>query len=274
MVDFDIGQDALFVGAFVRGGGFEVGKRIMRNITDIHAADFRTLVKAFAKKAYIHVSTVDKYVATWHLLVVEEVLTLKADEIEDGFNWEAHGLTQEVWHDAYKRACQLPPPWKPHGRPLEPRTGAHRHVSKADTELTPEKLTELLVSDPSKLAKVLKDNPGLVMNLLEGNPLLEVIFNEMLTKLHHKRRPTTDPKGPKTPHDILDDWVALKRGVRVDLTELLSLTTGLPKTAEIQVIVDAAVTELGEYLSAIKQIAAGASMDDELERLLEEEGAL
>jgi hypothetical protein len=130
-------EDARFVGAFVRGGDWEVGLRVARNV-EVGAGEGGKPVSSdrismvdFANEAGISKNTVAKYLAAWEWAAdagkVDPSVELTAD---DEYGWETAGLTEEDWKDFYKKACDNPPPWNLAAKPLEPRKAPGRHVGR------------------------------------------------------------------------------------------------------------------------------------------------
>ena len=163
-------QDAQFVGAFIRGGNWEIGLRVARNVTPNEgeggkkpASSGRISIRDFATEAGISKTTVSKYLAAWEWAADSGIVDYSADlSADDEYDWETAKLTQEDWASYYEVACNNPPPWNPDGKPLEPRKGINRHVSQDisdDAVVTaikskPELITEAVISDNSAGNKV------------------------------------------------------------------------------------------------------------------------
>jgi hypothetical protein len=135
-------DDAHFVGAFVRGGDWEIGLRVARNVTPnnkggrpktsgISEVSGRVSLVEFAKEAGVHADTIAKYLAAWEWAALERVVDPSAELGPDDFyDWKQSGPTPEDWKFFYKKACQNPPPWNPYGKPMEPRKYPERNVGK------------------------------------------------------------------------------------------------------------------------------------------------
>jgi hypothetical protein len=150
-------DDAHFVGAFVRGGDWEIGLRVARNVTvdngnpnKAHArSSTRVSLKEFAREAGISEKTVAKYLAAWEWAALERVVDPSTElDPDDEYDWGGSGPTPEDWAVFYKKACQNPPPWNPRGGALEPRKYPERNVGKDHVVPTPEQVRAAIKSDP------------------------------------------------------------------------------------------------------------------------------
>lgn len=135
-------ESARRVGAWVRGGSWLPGHDVAFWVgTD------KVSARDFAKEAGLAENTIQKYLATWWWAAQDGVVP-HAAELSANAAYDFGDLTQEDWAAYYRTACLNPPPWNPKGRPLEPRTGADRHVAKSQAELTPARIWDAVLSDP------------------------------------------------------------------------------------------------------------------------------
>lgn len=104
-------EDVRFVGAYLRGGKWEVALRIARNVTPDAGNGGRPEVgprhsfNQFAKDSGHSIETVRRYYKAWQKAaadgVVDPAETLSADS---EYDWENSGLTQEDWDGFYTEA--------------------------------------------------------------------------------------------------------------------------------------------------------------------------
>jgi hypothetical protein len=151
-------EDTRFVGAFIRGGDWEVGLRVARNVM-VDAghggklSELRVSLADFAKDAGVSQNTVAKYLAAWEWAAKDGYVAASADlAVDDEYDWESSGLTQDDWKGFYTYACDNAPPWNPDRKPLEPRKSPERHVSKTA-------ITEAIKNDPTIAAEAIKSDP-------------------------------------------------------------------------------------------------------------------
>jgi len=185
MKSTDWKQAAHFVGAFVRGGNWEVGLEVAKYVAvddgrggklqDL-AVSGRASIAAFAEEADLSRPTIAKYLATWEHAAKAGLVDYSADlSPEDEYDWEASELTDKIWATHYGKAVALPPPWLPEvnpktGKPyapLERRKGADRHVAqehlvskktiKAAIEKDPSLLKDVVKSGSQKVRKAARD---------------------------------------------------------------------------------------------------------------------
>lgn len=135
-------EDARVVGALIRGGSFEIGFRIAR-----HVGTGEVTMGEFAEAAGLAENTIAKYYAAY-LWAADDGVVPEIAELSPDSEFDFGALTQEEWAGYYRTAVMNPPPWNPSGRALEPRTGADRHVAKAQAELTPARIRDAVLSDP------------------------------------------------------------------------------------------------------------------------------
>jgi hypothetical protein len=240
-------ESAHRVGDWVRGGSWVPGHEVAYWV-----GTGKVSARDFATEARLAENTILKYQATWWWAAQAGVVPHAGELLSPDMELDFSGLTQDDWAGYYKTAMVNPPPWSPNGRPLEPRTGADRHVAKSQARPTPVQTRDAILNDPA----------------------LEVAAREAIReKDRHRALERAKRRGGPVPAptiDEADDWMAAHRKARRELTELLGLTPGLPKGQEFRDMVADAVTELRNYLDAIEQLSQGESMDDELARLLED----
>lgn len=137
-------QDAQFVGAFIRGGSWEIGLRIARNVTvdtgnggksaDKSALVNRVSLRTFATEAGIDGKTVARYLSTWEWAADAGLVDRSAELTSDfEYDWPASELTQETWNNFFEVAGENPPFWNPQGKPMKPRK-KDGHVSRKEVE--------------------------------------------------------------------------------------------------------------------------------------------
>lgn len=134
-------EDARIVGAFIKGGSFDIGHRITR-----HVGTGEVTMREFAEAAGLAENTIAKYYAAYLWAAKDGVVPAVA-ELSPDSEYDFGGLTQEAWAGYYRTAMVNPPPWNPGGRPLEPRTGADRHVAKSQAAPTLEQIEAAIVAD-------------------------------------------------------------------------------------------------------------------------------
>ena len=165
-------EDAKFVGAFVRGGSWEVGLRIARNVTpgegqgtSVRSDRGRVSMVDFATEAGISKNTVAKYLAAWEWAADRELVDPSSDlRRDDEYDFSMFPQDEKVdgewvdgcWMAFYQIACQNPPPWNPSAS-LEPRKSPTRHIAKDKVTPTPEQMVEHIKANPKVVTEVVKD---------------------------------------------------------------------------------------------------------------------
>lgn len=264
-------EDARFVGAFVRGGDWEIGLRIARSV-EVNAGEggkprssTRISVAEFAREAGISDKTVAKYLAAWEWAAGEGLVDHAADlnpADEYDFSMFPQSAKDEngewvdgCWKAFYEIAVMNPPPWNPQGKPLDSNYGGGRQEKAATKPSTPtrEQIQDAIKTDPSvRLAA------------------REAIEEVEIERTQSRARQHSDVAAGERP---LTDLVSLSTSVRAakrDLQDLLTKVIEFKDYPEGRQIVGEYVDELQRYLDAIRQAAMGNSFDAELARLIEE----
>lgn len=147
-------EDARFVGAFVRGGNWEVGLRIARNVeigkgngrpsktVYKYPVSDRISIDEFAREAGISSRTVRRYLATWEWAAGDGVVDHAVD-LTAGDEYDFSEFSQDDWKEYYEVAMMNPPPWNPQGQPLDPAYGGGRNKTP-----TREQIKDAIRSDP------------------------------------------------------------------------------------------------------------------------------
>lgn len=132
-------EDAKFVGAFIRGGSWEVGLRVARNVTvdagrggrNGENSPNRVSLRDFARDAGVDHNTIAKYLAAWEWCAKDGWVPRSVDLAPDEtIPWPDKGYDQADWQVYYRKACDNAPPWNPDRKPLEPRKPPFRNVSR------------------------------------------------------------------------------------------------------------------------------------------------
>lgn len=259
-------EDASFVGAFVRGGNWEVGLRIARNVeigsgqgerTDFHAKARKSRVSAsdFAAEAGIGRDTVRRYLAAWEWAADEGLVDHAADlSADDTYEFETSGLGQAEWKEFYEIACMNPPPWNPQGKPMDSAYGGGRQERQPTKPPSREQIAEAIKSDPA--------------SRLAAREAIELADRERTS-----RKP--DPHGKQTPP--MEQFVQLHiqlRSAKRALADALGYVIdmrGATDADEVRASVSGYVQQLRHVLDLIDEAAQGKSLDDELAELLQDE---
>lgn len=266
MTIIDWKEAAHFVGAYVRGGQWEVGLDVAKFVdptgkggprTDQNSS-VRVSLREFSEEAGLTQNTIAKYLATWEHAADAGVVAHYADlDPEDEYDWENSGLTKEDWDTHYRAAVVLPPPWgKPDAKPLEPRKGPERHIGKEHLTPSPEAVAEAIKADPEIAVAASK------------------ALNEKWADEDEKVTTTPTPT-PPTP-ESMDDWVTMTskfEAAKRNLSDVLGLAMNIRGFAKKHGQVEATLERVGEVrniLDAIEGLAQGESIDEGLARLLEE----
>jgi hypothetical protein len=245
-------EDARFVGAFVRGGDWEVGLRIARNV-EIGAGEGgeparsrRISLEAFANEAGIDRKTVTKYLAAWEWAADAGLVDHAADlNPDDSYDFEAAGFSADQWQDYYHVACQNPPPWNPQGKPLEPRKGTD-HVSK------------------EQVAEAIESDPAIALAAREAIEKRDAQY-----KLEQGKR--DDKVTDSSPMTDLVRIVMEFRKIKRALHDVLGLVTDLDFDEARRKGVLGNVSHIQQYLDAITQATKSNSIDTEYTQLLDDE---
>ena len=99
-------EDVRFVTAFARGGDWELGLRVARNVDPgpIRGDKKVTLTK-FASDVGLSKDSVSRYYKAWEKAAADKVVDPADSLVADSeYDWEASGLTQEDWAGYYDAA--------------------------------------------------------------------------------------------------------------------------------------------------------------------------
>jgi hypothetical protein len=275
-------EDVRFVGAMLRGGDWEVGLRIARNVDPTKGTAHRVMlrpehervsVRQFADDAKaigynISPNTVAKYLAAWewaaHDMVVPFGAELTADTEIDWIGGHERdpdpkvAEDREEWSKFYAKACKNPPPWNPTGKPMEPRKAPSRHVGRKT-------LIDAVKDDPSLIAEAIKEDPATALRAREAIAYRDSAAKQRNTDRHGKQ---------ETPMEQLVGLHVQLRSAKRTLTEALGFVIdlrGITDTDEVRAAVSGYVEQLRHVLDLIDEAAQGKSLDDELAQLLQDE---
>ena len=252
--------DINFASAVMRGGTWEAAHRLARRTDVTGGGDTeRASLKQVAEDAGVHWTTAAKWIAALEWAAIDKKIPYRLADLKPTTEFDYSHLTIEEWRDYYKQACINAPPWDPSARPLEPRTGANRHVSKKDlTEMSMEDLQELLESgDPTTVRRV-------------REALRKIDQARALANASAKNKGSNNPAA-----DELDEqWeIVLKlRALQRVLKDLVgpAMNIGGPNSDVIRQGIVEEVVKARMLLDAVEIGASGESLDDELSELLEE----
>lgn len=256
-------EDVRFVGAFLRGGDWEVGLRIARNVAvpekqGAHVrSDMKVSLEQFATDAgFKSKTTVAKYLAAWIWAAKDGIVpaseTLSAD---DEFDFE--GMD---WHSYYEQACENPPPWSTTAiAPMEGRKPPGRHVGRKT-------IIEGIKADPTLVSEAVKADPNVAVHAREA-------ISERDAKAASAKG--KDSKGKQSsPMEQFTSLHIQLRSAKRALTEALGYVIdirGVTDTDETRAAVAGYVQQIRHVLDLIDEAAQGKSLDDELAELLADE---
>lgn len=233
-------DDAHFVGAFVRGGSWEVGLRIARRVQadkgrggrNEAAVTNRVSEREFATEAGIAVRTVGRYLDAWEKAAADGKVD-PAIELapEDEYDWAQGEFTQAQWDQYYASA---------------------RYGDTGGSKRPPTK---------REIADAIKEDPDARLAAIEA-------IEEAEQAADRSRGQDKFPGGDKPVDDLVSVSVAVRKAKRA-LQELLGKVVDFKDYPDGRDIIREYVEELQKYLDAIGQVAQGDSMDAELEKLLE-----
>jgi hypothetical protein len=110
-------EDARFVGAFIRGGSWEIGLRVARNVqpgigqgTSSKSGQSRISLREFAAIASVSTTTISTYLKTWELAADDGRVDHAADLASDAeYFWEAEGLLEDDWKSYFHTVSEPKP---------------------------------------------------------------------------------------------------------------------------------------------------------------------
>ncbi len=261
-------EDAHFVGAFIRGGSWEVGLRIARRVQVTHkmaSPRERIPIEAFAREAGIAPSSVQKYLVTWehaaHAGKVPHALDLRALSELDFC-----GFTQDDWMDHYRLAVVE--------SGLEKRKGATRHVGR-------KAIVDAIAGDPSLLAEAMKGDG--VAEAIEDDPAAAVAMRNALRqrdrKILDRRRlrreveAVSEPSAAAQESKIFLALAKMRRDMLASTGEVIAAAgTSLDTSDKAKEGYEERVVllrhTLNDCLDAIESALSGKSIDNELEELI------
>jgi hypothetical protein len=118
-------NDARFVGAFIRGGSWEVGLRIARRVqpgigqgttSSKSGQSNRISLRDFAAAAFVSTTTISTYLKAWELAADDGRVEHAADLVpDDEYFWDAEGLHENDWKRYYRKVSEPAP--KPAPKP-------------------------------------------------------------------------------------------------------------------------------------------------------------
>lgn len=267
-------EDARFVGAFIRGGDWEVGLRVARSVTvdkgtahrlPKNLGRERVSMTEFAEEAGLSQPTVAKYLAAWEWAADAGKVDLSAElASDDEYDWETAGLTQSEWAEFYQVACENPPPWNPQGKPLEPRKSPDRHVAQEHV-VTDRTVRDYIKAKPEVVADAIKEDPRVELSATEAIEAREA-------QRAREKATITDRTAPKEPmQDATSLFIKLsaaKRNLQDSLGLALDIRGHLEEATRAHVF--ESVAQLRGLVDAIESAANGESIDAELAKLLDE----
>lgn len=118
-------EDARFVGAFIRGGDWEIGLRVARNLDPLgRPRSPKVSQSMFSCESGLSERTVKRYLDAWEHAADDGVVDHAADlGPNDEFDWKKAGLTQSDWLTYYGKAR--------YGESESKRKPSKREVEKA-----------------------------------------------------------------------------------------------------------------------------------------------
>lgn len=257
-------EDVRFIGAFARGGKWEIALRIARRVeigngqgerTDLgtkcaEVHERHSLAK-IARDTGLHRKTVQKYLATWEWAANDGVVDPSAElSLDTEYDWEASGIGQDEWDEYYETAMLNPPPWNPQGAPLEPRVGPKR----SSRDVTPAQIAEAIQESPQ-----------------HEQAAWEAITEKAAERTAPQRKQKREPTSPST----MEEWTRMSgkfAAARRLLEEVLGAAMNIRGFAESKGQREATlemVAEIRVVLDAIAGVAEGESLDEEWKRLAE-----
>ena len=260
-------EDARFVGAFVRGGDWEVGLRIARNVeipgSESISAD-RVTGSEFAREAGISYRTVARYLAAWEWAAKEKVVDHSA-KIKPQHVYDFSALTTDDWAYYFKMAQENPAPWNPDGKPLRPQATPEQRRDEVVTE----QVEKAIKSNP-KAAKAAADAlpAKTIVEKIKTDPEVEKEARKAVYEKDSERwaEERAVIKDPRQDYDDSNTLLMRMRAAKVNLQEALSLS--LKTSLADPEIVTALADQIRALLTAIEGAAHGESLDDEIAALL------
>jgi hypothetical protein len=258
-------EDAHFVGAFVRGGSWEVGLRIARRIILPSHVRGRISLDEFAAEAGIAAQTVQKYLATWEYAASASAVP-SASELTDDEELDFSNLDQETWLMYYREAMVE--------SGLEKRKGAARHVGR-------KAIVDAIAGDPSLLAEAMKGDG--VAEAIEDDPAAAVAMRNALRqrdrKILDRRRlrreveAVSEPSAAAQESKIFLALAKMRRDMLASTGEVIAAAgTSLDTSDEAKEGYEERVVllrhTLNDCLDAIESALSGKSIDNELEELI------
>ena len=240
-------EDVRFVGAFVRGGNWEVGLRVARNVG---RGQMPSTAKDFARDAGISVDSVRRYLRAWNQAAadgyVDPAVALTPDT---ELTWIEDTHTKKLWDYYYDHAR--------YGAEVADAAWEQKHAEPSDAVFVPKRT-------PTKRE---------ITEAIQADPAIRLAARDAIAKSDRENRPAPSPFEP--PANTMDefgklvlDMVAAKRSLQSALTRTLDIH-GFRQEDRREAIAKY-VRELSDILTAIEEAASGRSMDEELARLLEE----
>jgi hypothetical protein len=122
-------EDARFVGAFIRGGNWEIGLRIARRVrpgagqgtSSKSGQSDRISLRDFAAMARVSTTTISTYLKVWEIAADDGRVEHAADLGPDAeYFWDAEGLHADDWTRYYRQASAPKPEPKPEPQPVKP----------------------------------------------------------------------------------------------------------------------------------------------------------
>lgn len=151
-------EDVRFVGAFVRGGDWEVGLRVARNVVGSgQVRGIRVSKEKFSEDSGLSVRTVIRYYEAWQAAAADSYVD-PAESLmpDDEYDWtDEH--TKERWDSFYSTARYGSA--EPEAPKRPPTKSEVTQAIKNNPEIARSVVAEAIKSDPAVITETIKSNP-------------------------------------------------------------------------------------------------------------------